>query len=94
MRAAAVMLCLFVMACTPFPDLDGVITPDVAAQDFPPLLPIEQVLNAATPVVADPVEATETLDARIAALRARAQVLQGRAVVDPPTRARMQEQFS
>ncbi|MEX0311097.1 MAG: hypothetical protein AB3N17_12740 [Tateyamaria sp.] len=93
MRAAAALSCLLVTACSQFPELDDVIAPDVASAPFPTLAPLEQVLDAATPVVADPIDTTQTIERRVEALRARARALQRRSIVDPQTRARIQERL-
>ncbi|WP_299042894.1 hypothetical protein [uncultured Tateyamaria sp.] len=90
MRAAAALLCFSLAACTQFPDLDGTVPPSVEAADFPALLPLEPLMARAAPIVSDPVETANTLERRIAALRARARALQRRDIVDPATRARMQ----
>ncbi|WP_299654444.1 hypothetical protein [uncultured Tateyamaria sp.] len=89
MRAAAALLCLTLTACTQFPELDDTVSPSVQAADFPALLPLEPLMARAAPVVSDPVETTQTLEARVSALRARARALQRRSIVDPATRARM-----
>ena len=89
MRAATALICLTLTACTQFPELDNTVTPDVEASDFPTLVPLEPLLAGAAPVVSDPVQTTETLEARVAALRARARALQQRSIVDPVTRERM-----
>ena len=90
MRAAAALLCFSLAACTQFPALDDAVSPEVQDADFPALLPLEPLMAGATPVVGDPAETTQTLERRVAALRARARALQRRDIVDPATRARMQ----
>ena len=77
-RAAILFLFLSVAACTQFPALDGTISPELENADFPDLVPIEPLLAGAAPVVANPVETTETLSARVAALRGRAEALRRR----------------
>ncbi|WP_415402377.1 hypothetical protein [Tateyamaria sp. SN3-11] len=77
------------MACSQFPELDSVVDPDVANADYPPLVPIEQLLAESEPIVADPADTTQTLEARVAALRARGRALQRRPIVDAATRARL-----
>ncbi len=89
MRAATVFLCLALTACTQFPELDGTVAPDVENADFPALVPLEPLLAANAPVIANPEQTTQTLEARVAALRARAGALQRRAIVDPGTRQRL-----
>ncbi|WP_147106510.1 hypothetical protein [Tateyamaria sp. syn59] len=93
MRAPAAFFCLTLAACTQFPDLDDAVSPDVAASDFPALVPLEPLIAGAQPIVGDPVATTENLETRIADLRARASALQRRPVVDPATRARMQNRM-
>ncbi len=93
MRAATALLCLTLTACTQFPDLDNTVSPAVEASEFPALVPLEPLLAASAPVVSDPVQTTETLEARVAALRARARALQQRSIVDPATRARMRARW-
>lgn len=89
MRAASLAFCLALAGCTQFPELDGVVAPDVANADFPALLPLEPLLASAAPVVADPVATTTNLQSRVSALRARATALQRRAVLDAGTRSRL-----
>lgn len=89
MRAAPYLLCLALCACTQFPELDGTVTPDLENADFPDLVPLEPLLARTQPVVANPVQTTQALEARLSALRARARVLQGRSIVDSDTRARL-----
>jgi len=90
MRAAtALYFLILASACTQFPELDDTVSPTVEASEFPALVPLEPLLAQAAPVVSDPVQATKTLEARVAALRARARALQRREIVDPATRARM-----
>lgn len=94
MRVAVAMLCLTLTACTQFPELDDTVSPSVADTGFPALLPLEQLKANTAPIVSDPVQTTETLQTRVSALRARAQALQRRSIVDPVTRARMQAALS
>ncbi|MEY1554811.1 hypothetical protein AB3Y40_04170 [Yoonia sp. R2331] len=81
------MIVTIVPACTPFPALDSRISADAARADYPALVPLGPVLDAAATAGTAPQDAG--LDARIAALNARAAALRG-AVVDPATRAQMQ----
>ena len=89
MRAAAALLCFSLAACTQFPELEDTVSPSVQEADFPALLPLEPLMATATPVVSDPVETTQTLERRVAALRARARALQRRDIIGAATRARM-----
>ena len=61
----AIALALFLTACTPFPELAGTITDAARQAPYPVLTPIPELTAA---------EASETdvLQARIAALQARA----------------------
>ncbi len=74
-------------ACTAFPELDGTLPPSADAADYPRLVPVEPLLEAAQEV-----QITETtqsgIEARVAALKARAARLRG-PIVDSTTRARM-----
>ena len=91
MRPAPVlMLCLLGMcaACTRFPELDAVESPDVQAAEYPALLPIETLL-ASDPPTATP-EMQTGIDARAEALRRRAGALRG-PVLDDTTRTRLDD---
>lgn len=95
MRAAtALLICLTLTACTQFPELDNTISPEVETSKFPALLPLETLMAEATPVVSDPVQTTQTLEARVTALKARARALQRHSIVDPATRARMRARWN
>lgn len=89
MRAAALALFLALGACSGFPELEGTIPADVENADYPDLVPLEPLLARAAPAVADPVETSAALDARVAALRARANALQRRAILNNGTRTRL-----
>jgi len=89
MRAATLALFLALAACTQFPELEGTISPDLENADYPDLVPLEPLLARAAPAIADPVETTKALDTRVAALRARANALQRRAILDNGTRTRL-----
>ncbi|WP_189369723.1 hypothetical protein [Tateyamaria omphalii] len=89
MRATTALICLTLTACTQFPELDNTISPEVGASEFPALVPLEPLLAGSAPVVSDPVQTSDALAARVAALRARARALQQQSIVDPATRARM-----
>lgn len=85
MRAAPIVLCLALSACTQFPALDGTVTPDLKNADFPDLVPLDPLLANTQPVIADPVQTTQALEARVAALRARARALQRRSISNSST---------
>ncbi|MEP0013703.1 hypothetical protein [Tateyamaria sp.] len=89
-RATSLLLCLTLAACTQFPELDGTVAPDLKDADFPKLVPLEPLLIASAPVVANPVQTTQSLDGRIAALRARAADLQQRDVIDADTERKLE----
>ncbi len=89
-RATSILLCLTLGACTQFPELDGTISPDVEGTDIPKLVPIGPLLMSSAPVVDDPAETTQSLDARIASLRARADALQQRDVIDSETEEQLE----
>jgi hypothetical protein len=99
MRAASHALCLalslaFSLAlggCTQFPELNGTVAPELEAAAYPALVPLEPLLNSDTLPVTDTVQTTQDLQARIAALRARARALQRRAVVDGSARQRLSD---
>ncbi|WP_299146035.1 hypothetical protein [uncultured Tateyamaria sp.] len=91
MRATPILFCLVLAACAQFPELDSTVSPDVANADFPALVPLEPLLAASDPIVSDPDQTTQTLNRRVAALRARANALQRRPIVDAATRARLRQ---
>ena len=89
MRAACIALFLTLTACTQFPTLDGTISGELTETDYPPLVPLEPLLASAVPVGADPVQTTQTLEARISALNARASAMGNRDVMQSDTRRRL-----
>ena len=89
MRAAAALLCFSLAACTQFPELEDTVSPSVQNAKFPKLLPLEPLMADTAPIVSDPVETTQALERRVAALRARARALQRRDIIGAATRARM-----
>lgn len=66
--------------CTPVPELDDTVTADLRAAPYPALIPLEPALaqNAPEPQKAETLE--QQMQARQAALNARAQRLRTRAV--------------
>lgn len=66
--------------CTPVPELDDTVTADLRAAPYPALIPLEPALaqNAPEPQKAEALE--QQMQARQAALNARAQRLRTRAV--------------
>lgn len=89
MRCFAFLLALSLTACTQFPELDKAVTAEGAGADYPDLLPVEPVLAQAASGPA-PGEVTDSLSARVSALRARASRLRG-SVLDGSTRQRMRD---
>ncbi|MEP5630307.1 MAG: hypothetical protein ABJP79_00330 [Tateyamaria sp.] len=89
MRATTLVLCLTLMGCTTFPALDGAISPELENADFPALVPVESLLARSAPVVADPIQATQALESSVSGLRARANALQRRSIIDAGTKARL-----
>jgi len=82
------LLLLFLgAACTQFPELDGTVPPDVAGRKTPRLLPLDQ-LQGLAPAPRDLAPITTALQARLAALEARAARLRG-PVLDRRTRRRL-----
>lgn len=80
---------LVLTACARFPELDATVDPSAEGADFPPLIPIEGLLETPTSSDADGPDPSADVAARVANLRARAARLRGQ-IVDPATRARMQ----
>ena len=64
-------------ACTQFPELEYTQTDAIEAADYPALVPIEPILVTVEVPKTDPVRTEAALNARLAALRARANRLRG-----------------
>ncbi|APE42982.1 hypothetical protein BOO69_05770 [Sulfitobacter alexandrii] len=64
-------------ACTQFPELDRTVSPELAASEYPDLVPLEPVLAQATAGRVDAGATQAQLEARVARLRARAARLRG-----------------
>lgn len=64
-------------ACTQFPELDRTISPEMAASDYPALVPLEPVLAQATAGRVDAKATQAQLEARVARLRSRAARMRG-----------------
>ncbi len=80
MTRALLFFCLATAAlagCAQFPQLDRTITPALEAAPYPDLVPLGPVLARAQATGVDPVRGNAVLDARVAALRARAARLRG-----------------
>jgi hypothetical protein len=76
MRTATIALCLVLSACTQFPELKDSVGPDVDSAAFPDLIPLAPTQATATQPAEDPAETRRAFEARVAALRARANALQ------------------
>ncbi|MGJ8596438.1 hypothetical protein [Sulfitobacter sp.] len=79
-------------ACTQFPALDRTLTPELVSADYPALVPIEPILAAAQTSTVEPVQETAAIDARVAALKARASRLSG-SVLSGAERQRLAQGF-
>lgn len=71
------VLALLTAGCAPLPDLDRTITPAMEAAPYPALVPLAPVLARANAPGVDPERGNGVLDARVAALKARAARLRG-----------------
>jgi len=91
MRLAAIALAFSLAACADFPELDATITPEMRRADFPRLATISELQNTPEPRITEATQAG--LQARIAALRARAGRLRG-AVVGPEAQERLNSRVS
>lgn len=89
LRLLLVPFAVCLAACTQFPELDATVPPEAENAPFPKLVPIAPLLAANAAVVTDPEATTQSLEARVSALRARANRLQNRPVIDRSTRARL-----
>lgn len=91
MRAATLFLCLSLPACTQFPALEGTISPELANADYPALVPTETLTRE--PVTADArrAETESAVNARAAALRARANAMNSGSIVDSTTKTRLKK---
>ncbi|WP_338548790.1 hypothetical protein [Roseovarius phycicola] len=86
-----VILCGFiaVAGCTQFPDLNQSVSTEARNGNFPALVPVE-VLRADAPAQQVTDTTTTTLEARVAALRSRANRLRG-TVLNRSARARLEQ---
>lgn len=89
MRLTALAMILTLSACTQFPELDNAVSTSAQDAEFPDLVPVSGLLAQTVPQNDTPESTVNTLNARVAALRNRANRLRG-TVVDPTTRKRMQ----
>ncbi len=88
--AALVATLVLAGACTQFPELDRTLTPELEAQSYPALVPLAPILASAQSTTVEPAQTNAALDARIAALRARAARLRG-SVLSGAERQRLAE---
>lgn len=82
------LLLLVMAACAEFPELDGTLSAEQLRAPPPALVPLSPLLAQAAMAPSGGPTAAQTLDPRIAALRARASRLRG-PVISPQDRARM-----
>lgn len=78
MRAACLALCLTLCACIDIPEVDGTVLPELENAAYPKLVPLDPLMAGAVPPGVDAEQTTQDLEARVAALRARARALQRR----------------
>ncbi|MEL6419257.1 MAG: hypothetical protein AAFV87_04650 [Pseudomonadota bacterium] len=78
-----------ISACTQFPELDDAVSEQAQAAPYPALVDLGPLVTEVRAGRTDPAEVETSVDARVAALRARAARLRGE-VVDAETRRRMQ----
>lgn len=89
MKYLAPMLCLCLLAgCTQFPEVDAAEGARVDEADYPRLLPLDQILDAPESLVDATIE--EQVEGRVARLKARADWIRNRTVIDKATRRRME----
>lgn len=77
LAAFGASLALLAGACTQFPALDRTLTPELVSADYPALVPLGPVLAAAQTGTVEPAQTSAAIDARVAALKARAARLSG-----------------
>lgn len=74
-RSCFTLVCLALLACsacTQFPELDAVISPETEQADYPPLVALPPLLSAAATTNPEPQEIRDRTEARRGALQARA----------------------
>lgn len=86
MRLPIALVACLLSACTTFPELDAATSAETRTAPYPALAPIEAFATAETGRITP--DTTASIQARAAALRARAAAMQG-PVTDPATRARL-----
>lgn len=81
---------LFAAGCTPFPQLDDSIRPEVRNADYATLVPLSTLQTSTDPIRIDPAQTQAQLNGRLAGLRARADRLRG-TVLSGREKQRLQE---
>ncbi|QFT92164.1 hypothetical protein FIU86_04880 [Roseovarius sp. THAF9] len=88
----ALTLTLALSGCTQFPELDNGTSLETRRAPYPDLLPVEDLrARVAAPRASE--QTTRMLEARVAALRARAARLRG-SVIDGTSRARLDRKIT
>lgn len=77
-------------ACTQFPELDAQLSPETEAADYPALVPLDGLLAQRTLPQDRGTQILDTVEARAAALKSRANRLR-RGVLTPAERARLRQ---
>ena len=72
MRLIALILIPFLAACTQFPQLDDAVSARAQDANYPDLVPVNGLLARAEPQNGTPEQTVAAMNARVAALRARA----------------------
>lgn len=90
MRILLICTILFLPACTQFPELDARLPDDTRDASYPTLLPVDEILAGRRLPAKRGTELTETIEARVSALKTRANRLR-RSVLSPTDRARLQQ---
>ena len=88
--ATLMLLAALCTGYTQFPELERTQTVELEAADYPALVPIEPILASVTAPDLDPVAAQAGIEARLAALRARANRLR-RGVLTDAERRRLEQ---
>ncbi|MFK7874797.1 MAG: hypothetical protein AB8B71_03315 [Paracoccaceae bacterium] len=77
-----------VSACTQFPQLEGLVEPEVADRAYPALRPLAPLIPTPSLTVEDQNDLKTDLSERVAALKSRADEIRLEGI-DPQTRTRM-----
>lgn len=89
--APMILLACLIGGCTPFPELDGTVPPQVLDAPFPILQPVDPILENTFPDPGALARQSQDALSRVAALQARARTLRARQIIDRPTRARLDQ---